>query len=79
MTRSGEVNRTRLAAYAFTESARTALLIGDAVESGMVGINTTSVAATDSPFGGVKHSGHGAEDGPEGLAEFLTTKVIHQA
>jgi succinate-semialdehyde dehydrogenase / glutarate-semialdehyde dehydrogenase len=36
------------------------------------------VAGADSPFGGVKESGHGAEDGPEGLAACLVTKTINQ-
>jgi succinate-semialdehyde dehydrogenase/glutarate-semialdehyde dehydrogenase len=45
----------------------------------MVGINTVLLAAPDAPFGGVKESGHGAEDGPEGLAACLVTKTIHQA
>ena len=67
-----------LAAYAFTESAKRALLIGDAIESGMVGINTVMMAAVDAPFGGVKESGHGSEDGPEGLHACLVTKTIHQ-
>jgi succinate-semialdehyde dehydrogenase/glutarate-semialdehyde dehydrogenase len=68
-----------LAAYCFTENGRRALLLGDAIESGMIGINTTMVAAADSPFGGVKDSGHGSEDGPEGLEACLVTKAIHQA
>ena len=67
-----------LAAYAFTESAKRAMLIGDAIESGMVGINTVMMAAADSPFGGVKESGHGSEDGPEGLQACLVIKAIHQ-
>jgi succinate-semialdehyde dehydrogenase/glutarate-semialdehyde dehydrogenase len=68
-----------LAAYAFTESAKRAMIIGDAIEAGMVGINVASVAAADAPFGGVKESGHGSEDGPEGLHECLVTKTIHHA
>jgi succinate-semialdehyde dehydrogenase / glutarate-semialdehyde dehydrogenase len=68
-----------LAAYTFTESAKRALLISDAIEAGMVGVNTVAMAAADSPFGGVKESGHGAEDGPEGLEACLVTKAIHQA
>jgi succinate-semialdehyde dehydrogenase / glutarate-semialdehyde dehydrogenase len=68
-----------LAAYAFTGSARRALLLGDGLEAGMVAINATMVAAPDAPFGGVKESGHGAEDGPEGLEACLVTKAIHQA
>ena len=68
-----------LAAYCFTENGRRALWLGEALESGMVGINTTVVAGADSPFGGVKESGHGSEDGPEGLDACLVTKAIHQA
>ncbi|MBL8552150.1 MAG: NAD-dependent succinate-semialdehyde dehydrogenase [Hyphomonadaceae bacterium] len=67
-----------LAGYAFTENGRTANLISDALEVGMVGLNTTAMAAPDSPFGGVKESGHGSEDGPEGLDACLVTKSIHQ-
>jgi succinate-semialdehyde dehydrogenase/glutarate-semialdehyde dehydrogenase len=67
-----------LAAFAFTENARRANLIADALEAGMVGINTTGLAAADAPFGGVKESGHGSEDGPEGLDACLVTKTIHQ-
>jgi succinate-semialdehyde dehydrogenase/glutarate-semialdehyde dehydrogenase len=68
-----------LASYAFTQNAKTVMLVGDALRSGMVGINTPFIAAPDSPFGGVGHSGHGAEDGPEGLDACLVTKAIHQA
>jgi succinate-semialdehyde dehydrogenase / glutarate-semialdehyde dehydrogenase len=68
-----------LAAFCFTENGRRALLLGDAIESGMVGINTTMIAGADSPFGGVKDSGHGSEDGPEGLEACLVVKTIHQA
>ncbi len=68
-----------LAAYCFTENGRRALLLGDAIESGMVGINTTGIAAADAPFGGVKDSGHGSEDGPEGLEAYMVLKTIHQA
>jgi succinate-semialdehyde dehydrogenase/glutarate-semialdehyde dehydrogenase len=68
-----------LAAYCFTENGRRALLLGDAIESGMVGINTVGIGGADSPFGGVKDSGHGSEDGPEGLEACLVIKAIHQA
>jgi succinate-semialdehyde dehydrogenase / glutarate-semialdehyde dehydrogenase len=68
-----------LAAYCFTENGRRALLLGDAIESGMIGINTTMIGGADSPFGGVKDSGHGSEDGPEGLEACMVIKAIHQA
>jgi succinate-semialdehyde dehydrogenase/glutarate-semialdehyde dehydrogenase len=68
-----------LAAYAFTGNVRCASLIADAIESGMVAVNTTLIAAADAPFQGVKESGHGSEDGPEGVQACLVTKTIHQA
>jgi succinate-semialdehyde dehydrogenase/glutarate-semialdehyde dehydrogenase len=66
-----------LAAYVFTENGRQANRIADEIESGMVGINTTRLAAPDAPFQGVKQSGHGSEDGIEGLEACLVTKTIH--
>jgi succinate-semialdehyde dehydrogenase / glutarate-semialdehyde dehydrogenase len=66
-----------LAAFAFTENGRQANRIADAIESGMVGINTARVGAADAPFQGIKQSGHGSEDGAEGLDACLVTKTIH--
>jgi succinate-semialdehyde dehydrogenase / glutarate-semialdehyde dehydrogenase len=67
-----------LAAFAFTGSADTALRVGEDIEAGMVGINTNLIAGPDAPFQGVKESGHGSEDGPEGLEACLMTRTIHQ-
>src|SRR5208282_3593547 len=68
-----------LAAYAFTGSAQTANLIGDALQSGMVGVNSISISTPETPFGGVKESGYGSEGGIEGLQAYLNTKFISQA
>ena len=68
-----------LAAFAFTEGLRNANLLGDAIEAGMVGINTFAVSAADAPFGGVKDSGFGSEGGLEGMDSYLVTKAIHMA
>lgn len=68
-----------LAAFAFTESRRTAALLGEQLEAGMVGINHFRIAFTDAPFGGVKESGHGSEEGPEGLEACLVTKFVSEA
>ena len=68
-----------LAAFAFTENGRQANLLGDALESGMVGINSFGISVPDAPFGGIKESGFGSEGGPEGLDSYLVTKAIHQA
>jgi succinate-semialdehyde dehydrogenase/glutarate-semialdehyde dehydrogenase len=67
-----------LAAYAFTASNATAAAIGDAIESGMVGVNSVAVSTPETPFGGVKDSGHGSEGGIEGLGAYLNTKFISQ-
>jgi succinate-semialdehyde dehydrogenase/glutarate-semialdehyde dehydrogenase len=68
-----------LAAYAFTGSAQTANLIGDALQSGMVGVNSIAISTPETPFGGVKESGYGSEGGIEGLQAYLNTKFISQA
>src|SRR3954451_8724170 len=68
-----------LAAYAFTSSGATATAIGDALQSGMVGINSVAISTPETPFGGVKESGYGSEGGIEGLQAYLNTKFISQA
>lgn len=68
-----------LAAFAFTENGRRANRLGDAIEAGMVGINSFALSAVDAPFGGVKDSGFGSEGGPEGLDSYMVVKAIHQA
>jgi succinate-semialdehyde dehydrogenase/glutarate-semialdehyde dehydrogenase len=68
-----------LAAYAFTSSGATATAIGDAMQSGMVGINSVMISTPETPFGGVKESGYGSEGGIEGLQAYLNTKFISQA
>ncbi len=68
-----------LAAFAFTENGRRANLLGDAIEAGMVGINSFAISTADAPFGGVKDSGFGSEGGSEGLDSYLFTKAIHTA
>ena len=65
-----------LAAFAFTQSARHVNLLGEQLEAGMVGINSYLISVPESPFGGVKESGHGSEMGVEGLDACLITKFI---
>jgi succinate-semialdehyde dehydrogenase/glutarate-semialdehyde dehydrogenase len=67
-----------LAAYAFTRSSRTVNLLGEQLEAGMIGINSYQISVPESPFGGVKESGHGSEGGIEGLGAYLVTKFISQ-
>lgn len=67
-----------LAAFVFTRSARQAQLVSDGLEAGMVGVNTLTISHPETPFGGVKESGHGYEDGVEGLEACLITKLISE-
>ncbi|MGH9688274.1 MAG: NAD-dependent succinate-semialdehyde dehydrogenase [Candidatus Acidiferrales bacterium] len=68
-----------LAAFAFTGSAHRTKLLGEKLEAGMVGVNTFAISVPESPFGGVKESGHGSEEGIEGLEACLVTKFISEA
>jgi succinate-semialdehyde dehydrogenase/glutarate-semialdehyde dehydrogenase len=68
-----------LAGYAFTSSSATATAIGDAIQSGMVGVNSVAISTPETPFGGVKESGYGSEGGVEGLQAYMNTKFISQA
>ena len=67
-----------LAAYAYTNSAKTAQDLGQKIESGQVSINHHGLGLVDTPFGGVKDSGYGSEGGPEGLDAYMTTKLVSQ-
>lgn len=67
-----------LAAYCWTTDARRQKTIQGELEAGMVALNTTTIGGADAPFGGIKWSGHGHEDGPEGLHACLVTKTVHE-
>jgi succinate-semialdehyde dehydrogenase/glutarate-semialdehyde dehydrogenase len=68
-----------LAAYAFSTSARRVADIGAALKAGMVGLNTFAVSNPETPFGGVRDSGHGQEGGVEGLQAYLDVKLTASA
>ncbi len=68
-----------LAAYTFTGSTRTANLISDALEAGMVGVNSLAISTPETPFGGMKESGYGHEGGVEGLEAYTQKKLVVQA
>ncbi|MGH8262445.1 MAG: aldehyde dehydrogenase family protein, partial [Steroidobacteraceae bacterium] len=68
-----------LAAYAFSKSSKTVNLLGEQIEAGMIGINSFQISVPESPFGGVKESGHGSEEGIEGLDACLVTKFVSES
>ena len=65
-----------LVGYLFTENLNRALRVSEALESGMVGLNTGLVSNPAAPFGGIKQSGLGREGGAVGIDEFLETKYV---
>ena len=65
-----------LVAYVYTNDLRRALRVGEAIETGMVGLNQGVVSNPAAPFGGVKESGLGREGGSVGIDEFLEVKYI---
>jgi succinate-semialdehyde dehydrogenase / glutarate-semialdehyde dehydrogenase len=71
-------NRTEsgLAAYLFTRSAARIWRVGEAVEFGVVAINTGMFSYEGAPFGGVKQSGLGREGSRHALDEFLELKYL---
>ncbi|WP_319805530.1 NAD-dependent succinate-semialdehyde dehydrogenase [Cytobacillus firmus] len=69
-------SRYGLAAYAFTESLKTAITAYEKLEFGIVGINDGVPSTAQAPFGGLKESGLGREGGHHGLDEFLEVKYV---
>ena len=67
-----------LAAYSWTNDAKRQKRLAREVETGMFCVNTTMLGGADTPFGGVKWSGHGHEDGPEGLMACMVLKTVHE-
>ncbi|GAB76532.1 succinate-semialdehyde dehydrogenase / glutarate-semialdehyde dehydrogenase [Austwickia chelonae] len=65
-----------LMSYVFTTDLARALRMGEALEYGMVGVNSGVVSNPAAPFGGVKQSGLGREGGAEGIEEFLETTYL---
>ncbi|MBD59336.1 MAG: NAD-dependent succinate-semialdehyde dehydrogenase [Citromicrobium sp.] len=67
-----------LAAYAWTNDPKLRSRLAADVEAGMLAINGANVSAPDAPFGGVKWSGFGREDGAEGVMHCMVAKTIHE-
>ena len=65
-----------LASYAYTRDLSRTIRLAEALEYGMVGINTGLISNPAAPFGGVKQSGFGREGGFEGIEEYLETTYV---
>lgn len=65
-----------LASYFYSRDLGRVWRVAEALESGMVGINTGLISTTVAPFGGVKESGVGREGSKYGIEEFLEVKYL---
>jgi succinate-semialdehyde dehydrogenase/glutarate-semialdehyde dehydrogenase len=66
-----------LAAYFYTKDLKRSWRVAEALEAGMVGLNTGMVSTEVAPFGGIKQSGLGREGAQIGIEEYLEMKTFH--
>ncbi|WLI88623.1 NADP-dependent succinate-semialdehyde dehydrogenase [Massilia sp. R2A-15] len=65
-----------LAAYFYARDIGRVWRVAEALESGMVGVNTGLISNEIAPFGGVKQSGLGREGSKYGMDDYLVIKYI---
>jgi succinate-semialdehyde dehydrogenase/glutarate-semialdehyde dehydrogenase len=65
-----------LAAYFYGQDLTRVWRVIEALEFGIVGVNTGAVSVEVAPFGGVKQSGLGREGGKHGIEEFTELKYV---
>lgn len=68
--------RAGLAAYCFTRDLSRSHRVCEALQYGMVGLNTGLISTEVAPFGGVKESGFGREGSRYGIDEYLSMKLV---
>ncbi|MER8864313.1 NAD-dependent succinate-semialdehyde dehydrogenase [Mesorhizobium sp. M0751] len=66
-----------LTAYFYTDNLKRSWRVAEALEFGMVGLNTGMISTEVAPFGGVKQSGVGREGSQLGIEEYLEIKALH--
>jgi succinate-semialdehyde dehydrogenase/glutarate-semialdehyde dehydrogenase len=65
-----------LAAYFYTRDLSRVWRVAEAIDSGIVGINTGLISTEVAPFGGVKSSGLGREGSKYGIEDYLEIKYL---
>lgn len=66
-----------LASYFFSTNIHTVENVSNKLQYGMVGVNDTDISNSATPFGGVKHSGFGRENGTYGVEEYVEVKFVN--
>ncbi|PID65570.1 MAG: hypothetical protein CR977_00780 [Gammaproteobacteria bacterium] len=65
-----------LAGYFFSKNISRIYRVAEALETGMIGINTGSISTEVAPFGGIKQSGIGREGSKYGIDEYVEVKYL---
>ena len=65
-----------LASYFYSRDIGRVFRVGEALEYGMVGINTGLISTAEVPFGGVKQSGLGREGAHQGMDDYVEVKYL---
>ena len=65
-----------LASYFYSRDIGRVLRVGEALEYGMVGVNTGLISTAEVPFGGVKQSGLGREGAHHGIDDYVEVKYL---
>jgi len=65
-----------LAAYFYSRDVARCWRVGEALEYGMVGVNTGLISNEVAPFGGIKQSGIGREGSKHGIEDYLEIKYL---
>jgi succinate-semialdehyde dehydrogenase/glutarate-semialdehyde dehydrogenase len=65
-----------LASYFYSRDIGRIFRVGEALEYGMVGVNTGLISTAEVPFGGVKQSGQGREGGRQGIEDYVEVKYL---
>lgn len=65
-----------LASYFYSRDVGRIFRVAEALECGMVGVNTGLISTAEVPFGGVKQSGLGREGSRHGIEDFLELKYV---
>jgi succinate-semialdehyde dehydrogenase/glutarate-semialdehyde dehydrogenase len=65
-----------LAAYFYSRDVGRIFRAAEALEFGIIGVNSGMISTELAPFGGMKESGIGREGGKYGINEFLETKYL---
>ncbi|NMN71498.1 MULTISPECIES: NADP-dependent succinate-semialdehyde dehydrogenase [unclassified Rhizobium] len=65
-----------LASYFYAKDLARVFRVAEALEYGMVGVNTGLISTAEAPFGGMKSSGLGREGSKYGIDDFLEIKYV---